>query len=141
MASSSNYISMLAAILIIGTAMASAQETVSPAPTLTGDDEDVAPTSDETQKLLVKCAEEFSDKCGKEIYDGIFYNADDEHKSVSLECCKNLEQVGRKCHDELVNTMANNPEFASIKSLIIPRSVDVWNNCAQAVRAPAPSPY
>ncbi|KAB2016586.1 hypothetical protein ES319_D08G105700v1 [Gossypium barbadense] len=95
---------------------------------------------DEAQQLedlYQRCTVILGDECEDEIYDLIFRNDSFviiSHKYmeliVSKNCCGKVDNMGRRCHDHMVNMIAQTTGFFSHLSPTLPRSSQVWGLCS-----------
>ncbi|XP_022728649.1 protein DOWN-REGULATED IN DIF1 11-like [Durio zibethinus] len=87
------------------------------------------------EDLYQRCVVMLGDECGDEIFDLIFRNdslivTDKDIGLVSKYCCDKLLNMGRNCHDQLVNVIAQTTHFSTNSSATVPRSSQVWDLCS-----------
>ena len=77
-------------------------------------------------EYLKNCAKKISEKCGKEIYEGVF-----ENKSVTSECCTNLVGLGQPCHDALLRAILEFPHIGEKVNLpqFLSKGNQIWSHC------------
>ncbi|CAL5366660.1 unnamed protein product [Camellia sinensis] len=102
--------------------------------------EDFALAPSPIDAYLEKCAENFTDTCGSQVFEGIF-----ENMTVTAPCCKNLLQVGKPCHDGLVKRILDLPWIRRhvSESRVLSQSDEIWRKCVSdevAVFSPSSSP-
>ncbi|GLT49613.1 hypothetical protein SLA2020_231600 [Shorea laevis] len=88
-------------------------------------------------KFLDACVQHFTRECGKEIFASMF---EDNYDPVSDKCCTELVAAGETCHITLVKVLFAVPDFKSKASSGIPKSKQIWNECASIVSQESPSP-
>ncbi|OVA10616.1 Prolamin-like domain [Macleaya cordata] len=85
---------------------------------------------------LDNCTANVPAECGLEIVAALLKTED-----VSYDCCENLIEMGKDCHDALVETIGTIDTFKSLASELPQRGSEVWNYCANLATAPSPSNY
>ncbi|XWS27261.1 hypothetical protein CRYUN_Cryun26dG0099600 [Craigia yunnanensis] len=110
---------------------------ISPSAVLT--DDNVASSqsleAEQFEDLYKRCAVILGDDCEDEIFDLIFRNdtlilTDKDVELVSKDCCGKLVNMGRHCHDQLINVISQTTEFSTNSSATLPRSSQVWDLCS-----------
>lgn len=97
-----------------------------------GEIRDIPP---EPEPYLDDCATKLGEACGEVIFASIFQQGE-----PTLECCKKLVAVGKRCNDDLVKWILELPEFKPNATQILSRSEHVWNDCSAFVWSISPTP-
>ncbi|GLU10321.1 hypothetical protein SLE2022_271370 [Rubroshorea leprosula] len=92
--------------------------------------------SPEERKFLDGCVKHFTRECGREIFVNMF----EHYGPVTDTCCSQLVAAGETCHITMVKALFVLPEFQSKASSGIPKSKQIWNECAWIVSRESPSP-
>ena len=88
--------------------------------------EDLPPEpSPQYREHLHQCALKVTEKCGNEIFYSTFFN----NVTMTKGCCIELTEMGKRCHDDLVNFLLQAPVLKNNVSEILPRSEHIWNRC------------
>ncbi|KAL0452620.1 UNVERIFIED_CONTAM: hypothetical protein Slati_1240100 [Sesamum latifolium] len=73
-----------------------------------------------------RCLSKVTEKCGYEIFRGIFWN----HDAISNKCCVELVALGRRCHRKILKATLTLPEVPKReKNEILNRDAKVWSQC------------
>ncbi|OVA12400.1 Prolamin-like domain [Macleaya cordata] len=81
------------------------------------------------------CTAKVPVECGGKLVEALLNT-----NEASYDCCQNLIEMGKDCHDTLVKTIASMEEYKSYASILPQRGSEVWNYCAHvAAAAPTPS--
>lgn len=94
-----------------------------------------APAENDPYVPLEKCAAKLTPACGDEIFAGVFGNG-----KVTEHCCYKLVEMGKPCHDRLVEWMLSIPDFREDAPKILSNSAKIWYHCIRVVTGVAPSP-
>jgi len=87
------------------------------------------------EKYLNNCAAQVYPICGEEIFSSVFFG----NQTYSNECCFNLmNDLGKRCLDDLVKHILSSPKFYTNKISIWQRSAKVWNDCASISQGISP---
>lgn len=118
---------------------------ISPVPPIVENEDAFAPESELTaeeiaqRRYLEGCSIKLSPRCGDAIFGSIFQNENDFFNDV--ECCRNLLEMGRDCHNRMVNFICTLAKHKAYVSVTRPKAERLWNTCvAIAGGAPSPSP-
>lgn len=85
-----------------------------------------SPLSSSYQKHLEICAVNLFPSCGEDIFYSVFYG----NRTLTSDCCDNLvNDVGKRCHNDLINNLLESPTFKTNRIQILHRSEEVWNDC------------
>ncbi|CAJ1960309.1 unnamed protein product [Sphenostylis stenocarpa] len=78
------------------------------------------------EKLLTDCILKLHPPCDNLYMFGtiFFYN-----ETISKDCCSNIREMGKQCHDTLTTYILNLPKSKAKKTLILQRSKQVWKEC------------
>lgn len=88
------------------------------------------------ETYLNNCGKKLNSNCGHEVFFAVFFG----NETVSNNCCLNLvNDLGKRCHDDLTKYILQLPEFKTNEIKILQRSEKVWNNCV-LVDFPSPKP-
>ncbi|KAJ8420070.1 hypothetical protein Cgig2_015732 [Carnegiea gigantea] len=78
---------------------------------------------------LKGCASKVTSACGPKIYEFVFDNSG----ILSEECCEQLLNAGRECHDSDTNSIQSEGEFSKEeREEILARHSEVWNLCKRS---------
>ncbi|KAI4357085.1 hypothetical protein L6164_001056 [Bauhinia variegata] len=93
------------------------------------------PSADWIQHLE-KCGSRLTPKCREELSGFIVFGK----ATVTEECCDQLvNNLGQRCHFDLMKSLVLNPNFKSTISEIFERGEQIWEKCALAAKSPSPS--
>ncbi|CAJ1971909.1 unnamed protein product [Sphenostylis stenocarpa] len=114
----------------------------SPSPS---DETDYAPRPLSSYEVYLQhCAAKLYPDCGDQVFSAIFFGND----TVSSTCCEKLvNEVGKRCHDDMTKYSLQSPNLRKNQFQILQRSESVWNYCLyldhpalQPVHAPSIEP-
>jgi len=78
------------------------------------------------EKLLTDCILKLHPPCDDlYMYGTIFF----DNETISKNCCNNIREVGKQCHDALTTYFINLPKSKGKKAQILRRSKEIWNEC------------
>ncbi|KAL3636591.1 hypothetical protein CASFOL_018890 [Castilleja foliolosa] len=81
-------------------------------------------------EFLEGCARKFTEKCAKEVAYSIFK----EGKEVDKICCNKLVNMGKECHDALVEALDNLGKYEKKGKEVKEISGRVWKHCEDIVK-------
>ncbi|KAK6925033.1 Prolamin-like domain [Dillenia turbinata] len=81
--------------------------------------------------FLDSCEKKISDECGQDIYDDIF--GSEEIAPVSTSCCEELMEMGRECHDTIVDLVLRNVKDATQKEQFRKKSDETFRSCVSII--------
>lgn len=100
-------------------------------------DPDLGPIAPMTsyEKLLTDCVVKYHPPCDNlYIFGTIFYY----NETISGDCCNNIREVGKQCHDTLTTYIISLKKSKGKETQILQRSKEIWNECNHP--SPQPSP-
>ncbi|KAG2389885.1 uncharacterized protein HKW66_Vig0179580 [Vigna angularis] len=78
------------------------------------------------EQYLQHCAAKLYPDCGSNIFSAIFFG----NETVTCDCCDKLvNDVGKRCHDDMTKFILQRPDYRTKKNQILCRSDSVWNDC------------
>ncbi|KAG2389886.1 uncharacterized protein HKW66_Vig0179590 [Vigna angularis] len=78
------------------------------------------------EQYLQHCAVKLYPDCGSNIFSAIFFG----NETVTCDCCDKLvNDVGKRCHDDMTKFILQRPDYRTKKNQILCRSDSVWNDC------------
>jgi hypothetical protein len=90
-----------------------------------------SPAESPEEGNIEACAEAFDIECANAIFSNIFLKA---RKVVTANCCEQLVEAGRQCHDSLVNKVLRFSPYKGKESIYVPKSVQIWEFCAKSTK-------
>lgn len=81
------------------------------------------------------CVKIVSGECGRQVHSYVF---DSKERVVSLQCCVELVEMGKKCHDAFLEANLKDPIYQCNSTEIRKRSSNIWNRCFSVVKGKTP---
>ncbi|KAL3643899.1 hypothetical protein CASFOL_011831 [Castilleja foliolosa] len=82
------------------------------------------------REFLEGCARKVTEKCAKEVVYSIF----EKRKEVDKKCCMRLVNMGKECHDALVEALDNLGKYEKKRKEVKENSGRVWKHCEEIVK-------
>ncbi|GAB2282879.1 hypothetical protein Dimus_017413 [Dionaea muscipula] len=87
--------------------------------------------SDESFRYIRQCEESLSQECGNAIFYYVFDGRNSKSSSgVKPECCDQLMNMGRRCHNDMTESILVNEDFQEHVDQIRARSKKLWQQCS-----------
>lgn len=86
-------------------------------------------------KTWQNCEKIVSRNCGEQVHSYVF---DGNNSYVSYDCCVQVVEIGKKCHDLFTNVGIESPLYKSKKTYFLKRSEDLWNECVAEFKGKSP---
>ncbi|KAL0700999.1 hypothetical protein Bca4012_057121 [Brassica carinata] len=96
-------------------------------PSLAGDE-------NEAKRLWNQCIAKIRPKCALGINSQVFGNG-----VVSIPCCHELVQEGKKCHNRLVKYIADRPNLIGYESKYLLKRDELWAYCVSVSKTVSPA--
>lgn len=85
-------------------------------------------------KDMETCVKQLDEACGKEILLRVFFN----DGNPSADCCMQLVEMGKPCHDKLVKATVSSPQYRKNSKAILERSQRTWSECLFEAKSSSP---
>ncbi|KAG4923689.1 hypothetical protein JHK87_049229 [Glycine soja] len=88
--------------------------------------EEAVPPMTDVEEHLVACIMKLQRPCDElYVFGTIFFG----NKRISKDCCTNIHDMGKPCHDALTTYFIGLPKFEAKRTQILERSNQVWKQC------------